>query len=283
MSDYANSKTTVSAAWPPQAIAAEVGDLEPIIGVDEIQNRHLFGLPLISQMKDPRTGKAIVMTPEIVKDIIEGAVRQAELDCRINITAVQYKEKLPFDRNLFEAYGYTKVAHKPITSLDRMSVTPSNQIEVYNVPLEWVEMGNAHRGQINLIPITASFVQGSVITGSQGSTVGAAFFLAILGQRAWIPAFWEMTYTSGFPTGSVPRIVNELIGTIAAAEILSMLAVTYARSQSHSLGIDGTSQSVSGPGPAIFQIRGQELEAKRNKLVKKIKNLFGNGLFSSNV
>jgi len=280
MADYVNSKPPVGAVWPQQALTSAVGELEPVIGYDEIETRHLFGLPLISQMKNPFTGKPIVMTPEMVKDIIEGALRQAELDCRINISPIQWDEKHPFDRNHYEAYGYFKLPHRPISSVDKIAVTPANGQDVYQLPLEWMEMANSFRGQINIIPMTAAFIQGGYIPS--GST-GAAFFLSILGNRAWIPAYWKITYTTGFPDGMVPRVINELIGTIAAQEILSMLAVTYARSQSHSLGLDSVSQSISTPGPAIFQIRQQELQVKRDKLTRKIRNLFGTGLFSSHV
>src|SRR6185369_13911889 len=113
----------------------------------------------------------------------------------------------------------------------------------------------------------------------QGST-GGAFFLSILGNRQWIPAYWKITYTSGFKDGMVPRVINELISTIAAMEILSQLAATYARVQSHSLGIDGLSQSVSTPGPAVFQVRIQELTDKRKALVGKIRAKYGTKLFS---
>lgn len=59
-----------------------------------------------------------------------------------------------------------------------------------------------------------------------------------------------------------------------------MLAATYARTNSHSLGIDGLSQSVSTPGPQIFKIRLEELEKKKTALTKKIKAIFGYKIFS---
>jgi hypothetical protein len=69
--------------------------------------------------------------------------------------------------------------------------------------------------------------------------------------------------------------VNQLIGIIAAMQVLSQVAAAYAGSTSTSLGIDGMSQSVSTPGPNRYQIRIEELRAHRALLVKKIKKSYG--------
>jgi hypothetical protein len=280
MAIYTGSKPGIGATFPENAIASELQRLEPILGPDELTTRHLWGIPLVSQMVDPRTRKLIELTPEQVKDIIEGAVAQAESELNICISPVQFREKHAFDRNLYEAYGFVKTLQRPILSLEKLSVTPANGGDVYLVPLEWVENAYYPRGQINIIPMTAAFIQGGYVpTGS----AGGAFFLAIMGNRQWLPAYWQLEYTCGYKDGMVPRILNEYIGTIAAIEILSQLAATFARSQSHSLGIDGLSQSVSTPGPQIFKIRIDELKEKRGKLAKQIKRLYGRNIFSSNV
>jgi hypothetical protein len=280
MAIYTTSKGEISAPYPDGAIQTELDRLEPILGYNELRDRHLFGIPLVSQMKDPATGKPIAMSPEMVKDIIDGALNQAEVDCRINISPVKLRQKQPFDRNAYESFGYVRLPNRPITSLDKLSVTPANQQDIYVVPVEWIEMAYASQGQINIIPMTASFIQGGYIpTG----TTGGQFFLSVMGNRQWIPAYWQFEYTAGYKDSMIPRIVNDLIGTIAAQEILSMLAATYARSQSHSLGIDGLSQSVSTPGPQIFKNRWEELEAKRLRLIKRIRNLYGTGVMSSHV
>jgi hypothetical protein len=279
MADYTNSKIGPKVA-PENALETEHNRLEPILSPEELRNRHIFGIPLVSQMQDPFSGRPLVMTDEMIKDIIEGAVNQAETELDIDIWPVKRRVKHPFDRNTYESFGYFQLEHRPITSLDKLSVTPANQQDVYIVPLEWVETSYLVRGQLNIIPMTAAFIQGGYVPA--GST-GGSFFLAVLGNRYWVPAYWQIEYTSGYVDSMVPRVVNDFIGTIAALEILSMLAVTYARSQSHSLGIDGMSQSVSTPGPAIFQIRISELEEKKKRLMGKLKAMMGRKIFSSHV
>lgn len=258
---------------------AEHSSLEPLIGYEEIKRRHLFGLPLVSAMKDPTSGRPIEMTPEMVRDIIEGAVATVEQDCHIELFPVQHAVKLPFDRTLYESFGFVKLPHRPVASIEALAVTPSNNINIYSVPLDWVETSYLPRGQLNLIPLTVAFGSGSLGTIPATST-GGAFFLSILGQRAWVPAFWKVTYTTGFAGGLFPRMINELIGTVAAQEILSMLAATYARNSSFSLSIDGLGQSVSTPGPNTFTVRSEALEMKRKRLTGQVRAKFGTKLFS---
>jgi hypothetical protein len=277
--DFSNSKDGPN-IYPQHAVEADVGRVEPIIGPQELKNRHLFGIPLVSQMQDPFTGRPLVMTDDIIQDIIEGAVNQAELETQISIWPTVKEEKYPFDRNLYESFGFFHLHSRPCTSVTKIAVTPANDQDVYILPLEWVELANLPYGQINIIPMTAAFIQGGYIpTGS----AGGSFFLSVLGNRQWVPAYWKITCTVGFKDSMVPRVVNELIGTIAAMEVLSQLAVTYARSQSQSLGIDGLSQSTSSPGPAIFQIRRQELLEKKTKIISKIKTMYGLKMFSGHV
>ena len=280
MSDYSDSKSGVGSLHPENGVAVDGERLEPLIDFDQVVSRHLFGIPLVSQMKDPNTGKPIVMSPESVVDIIEGAVRQVEECCHIDISPVQRKEKHPFDRAAYNSYGFFKVNHRPASSIERISVTPANGREVFSLPLDWVETAYLGRGQINIIPMTAAFIQGAYIPAG---TTGGVWFMHLLGNKFWVPAYWEILYTSGYPDTMVPRVLNDLVGTVAAQEILSMLAATYARNQGHSLGIDGLSQSVSTPGPNIFQTRMAELAEKRKRLEGKIKAKYGMKLFSSHV
>lgn len=278
MANFLVSKSGIGAVYPEHAVDTALQRLEPMIGPDELQSRHLFGISLVSQMKDPITGKNQMMTPEGLRDIIEGAAQQAELELGIDIFPVQHKEKHPYDKNLYEAYGYVQLEHRPVASIQALTVNGATQQDLYSIPLEWIEISYLPRGQINLVPMTGAFIYGGTIPTT---AAGGAFFMSLFGNQHWIPAFWQVVYTTGYPDGMVPRVVNELIGTLAAMEVLSMLGTTYARSQGHSLGIDGLSQSVSSLGPNLFQPRIAELQAKKDKLVNKIKSLYGMKWFAS--
>lgn len=265
--------------FPEMATNAEIRRLEPLIGPDEIQQRHVFGIPLVSRMKNPVTGKYQIMTDDTIKDFILDALSQAEQDLKIDISPVERKFKMPYQRLDYEAFGYMSLPYRPISRLIKVSITPANGLSIFDIPLTWVETAYMHRGQINIIPMTAA-ITGGFVTG--GQIPASVYFLTLTGARNWIPAWFQIECISGFPDGMVPRVINDYIGTVAAWEILSQIIPTYMLANSHSLSIDGLSQSVS-MNPALLQQRLKDLSDKRERLRGRIRNMFGTGLFVSNV
>lgn len=282
MADYSNSKGAFGGVYPETSVGGAAWKrTEPLITPQQLRRRMLLGIPLVSFMKDPITGKPIVVTDDDLQDFIVRAVAMAETETGATIFPEQFNEKQPFDRNEYESFGFFKLMKRPVSSVEEFAVTPANNIDVFSVPLDWVETSYLVRGQLNIVPLTIALTAGGGVVNSQGG--GGAVFLSILGNKPWVPAFWRIKYTAGYPDGAIPIIVNELIGSIAAMDVLSQLAATYARSSSASLSVDGLSQSVSTPGPQIYVQRCQELAETRKKLVKKIKTMVGLNIFSGNV
>jgi len=279
VADYTYSKDGIGAVWPVNATEDAWGHLEPLLSPDMLKARHLFGIPLVSHAKDPITGQRQVMTDPILKDLIDRAVGIAELELRLDIMPRQYTEKLPFDRQAYASLGYMMLPHHPVKSLDKLAVVASNGSDLYAVPPDWVETAYIHTGQINIIPMTIAFQYGGFFVPSNSPNGGSAF-LAILGQNPWIPAYWQVKYTVGFPEGRLPQMVNELIGVCAAIEALGLLATTNARNSSHSIGVDGLSQSISTPGPQIYDTRIALLTDQKDRLVRKLRSIYGTNLFT---
>ena len=100
----------------------------------------------------------------------------------------------------------------------------------------------------------------------------------------WVPSYWEIEYVTGVcaKEGFVPMVVNELIGCIAAIDILGNLGQQNLNT-SVSVSHDGISQSSSNPGPAVFQTRIGELTAKKEELVKKLRKIYYNKQFMTNI
>lgn len=279
MADYTRTKSGPGVVFPDNGVESAWNRVEPLVSPEQVRFRHLFGIPLVSAMKDPLTGKVQVYTDDMIRDTIERAVAMVESEVGIDIFPLRLKEKHPFDRNEYESFGYMRLERRPVASVEVLSITPPSGSDIYQVPLEWIETAYLPNGQINLIPLGNSIAYGT--PANVGS--GGALFLNVLNSAPWIPAFWQVEYTSGFPDGMLPRVVNELVGVVAAMEVLSALAATYAKSTSHSLGVDGLSQSISTPGPALFDKRMGDLADKRKALVKKLRTQYGLNLFSGNV
>lgn len=282
MGDYTATKDALGGVYPFGAIASTWDRLEPLLSAEQLVGRFLFGIPLVSQTPNFLTGKVDVITAPFINDLITGAVSSIEEETHCSIMPTQVRERHPFDRFEFASCGYFRVRQRPCASIQELAIESSSGDKFFVMPLDWVETGFFHQGQLNILPLSpasASSVGNSIVTGGPA----AAIFLSILGQSGAIPAYWTITYTVGFPDGLLPRMVNDLVGIQVAMDLLSMLGATNARTNSTSLSIDGMSQSVSTPGPNIYAVRIQDLATRKAMLAKKLKAKVGQNLFSGNV
>jgi hypothetical protein len=281
VADYTNSKDGLGRVFNENAINVAWEDQEPLITPDLVVIDHLLGIPLVSAVKNPVTGKADVWTPDIIKRIIVRSVSICELEGKFDIFPKQYREKEAFDRAAYQSFGYFQLRHRPISSLQQLTVTTASETSCYQVPLDWIDIGYLRQGQINILPLTISVKEGAIAPLLAGP--GGSAFLSIFGNHPWLASFWEVIYTTGFPEGQIPRIINEYIGVVAAMETLSAIGATYSRSTSTSLGMDGFSQSVSGPGSQIYVNRLKELGSKRSWLKSRLQSQLGVGTIIDNV
>lgn len=281
--DFKDNKTYGTAIYPVHAeeTSGLLTRCEPVLTPEKLLSRYLKGIPLIFPNGDE-------ISMDDLKDKIYLAMNEAEALIGTTITREAFKEKHAFDMSLYNNYVHTRTEHGPIISLEQLSIVASNGQTIFKIPPEWIEAANFSKNLINVIPLLASYggtsVSGTPVTAN-GNGAGPAFLAiwASYGMAGQIPAYWNVQYTAGLSNkeGQVPTIVNELIGALAAIDTLSLIAPSNIYN-SQSLSQDGISQSSSGPGPALYRTRIQELEEKRDMLVKKIKGIFSRKYFISN-
>jgi hypothetical protein len=261
-------------------------ETEPLITPEKVKQLHLFGIPLVSGMRDPNTGKNDVFPITQIAEHIDYAVAQAELDTGLSIFPRQFDKSVPFDPQEYKSYGYMTLPNRPIASLQEVSIKIANNEKLWTVPLEWISTSNLVWGQLNILTVgIIGVVTDTGKTQVIPDAAGNAMLLNALFSRDsyWMPEFWRVKYTAGFPDGKVPKAVNDLIGTITAIDILGLLATTYAKNTSQSLSVDGLSQGSSGLGPQLFDARIKLLQAKRIKLIKQLKQIFQLLFYSNNI
>ncbi len=280
MADYTTSKRPPGGNTPPGAGETEWRRTEPLITGQNLRERQLWGLNLVSGIRD-LNGKAVVLNDSQLADFIDRAVATVELETHLVIFPVQIQEKHGFDLQEYQSWGYFRLQQRPVISIESLTVAPSTGTTLFTVPQEWVETGRLHDGQLNIIPLTTALTANP--SSASGGAAGMVLMNIFSGGMQWIPSYWMITYTAGFDRGELPKVMNDLIGTVAAMEVLSMLGATYGRDKGGSLSIDGLSQSVSTPGPEVFTRRLEELEKKRMMLTKKLKTQYGQSIFSGNV
>lgn len=279
MADYTKTLDGMGAQIPDGAIETSWDDAGPLVTPREVRSLHLFGIPLVSAIKNPYTGKPDVVDDPLLEQFITQAVSLIELEAGFEIFPRYHQEKLPYDQPAQNSFGYLMLRQRPVSSVQKLCVSSTDGVNIWEVPLVWIEKANLHQGQINITAFAIQSQYGATVP----FTSSGLGLMPTLFKFNWVPALWLCEYTTGFKEGRIPMAVNQLIGVVAAMEILSMLATTYSRSSSSSLGIDGLSQSVSTPGPELFNVRLVSLAEKRKWLISKLKRQFGLGMFSSNV
>jgi hypothetical protein len=245
--------------------------IEPILTPKKLVSRYLKGLDL-SDYDD-----------EDLKDKIHLAMNKAELLLDTTLTPVKRKEKHPFDRNLYKHFIHIMTNFGPILQIDKLCIQSSNNINIFEIPPDWIEAARFFQKQVNVIPLTVVGATG-ISSGQPTGAAGLAFIAAMNGGIDWVPSYWEVEYTTGVcnKEGHVPVVINELIGVIAAIEILGNLGPLNVNT-SVSVSHDGISQSSSNPGPAVYQTRIGELMGEKDELVKNIRKVLYNKYFVSNI
>lgn len=274
--DFKQSKNYGTAAYPVHCDEASglVRRAEALLTPEKLRSRFLKGIPLTFPNGD-------TFSDEDLKDKIMLAINETELLLNMTVTREAFRQKVPFDKSLYDAFIHVKTEHGPILTIEHLRITSADRNSIFEIPPAWIETANFAKRLINVIPLLAAFGVNSV----QGSVSNAGIaFLTVMGGLGWVPAYWEVSYTAGmsFKEGQVPVPVNELIGCIAAITLLSEIAPSNIYN-SQSLSQDGISQSSSGPGPRLYELRISELEDKKTKIISKLKGIFSGKFFIDNI
>lgn len=276
MSNFTQTKRFGTAIYPVHAIGTSglLRRCEPFLTPEQLVSRFLKGINLRFRNGDQ-------FTVDELKDRIMLAMNEAELLIGTTITREAFQEKTFFDYSLYRAYIHVNAEHRPLVSIENLAIVSADGNNIFEIPPTWIETANFSKGLINVIPLLAAYGVNSV----QGAVGNAGIaFLTVIDGLNWVPAYWQINYTAGLSNkeGSVPVPVNELIGCIAAIAILSEIApLNIWNSQSQTQ--DGISQSSSGPGPRLYQLRIEELTVKRDEITRKLKSIFSTRYFVGNI
>lgn len=256
--------------YPNKVTSSPWVRLRPLPTAQEVRDLYLFGIPLWSMFPDPVTNQRARMSDDQLRQIVERSVGLVEEMTGCLISPSEVTDTAPFDRTEYMHYGYNQLNVRPITSLLNLRVTTADQQRIFEVPVQWVAVADLVKGRLTIQPM------GTYTSPLAVSPVGGAPFLMYMsGNANFIPQWWQIRYTAGFKDMLVPEFVARLVGLKASYDILSMLGSTFGFMTGGSLGIDGLSQSSSGPGPQVYAGRLQEIEKEMEMLKKKFRKICG--------
>ena len=235
----------------------------PLPTPQEMKKRSLFGIPLKSQL----TGQEV--DDETILYYVNAAISQLEHELDLYITPVRFNETHDYNRRDFSwTYNYMKLNHPNIIAVEKLELTFSNNQEegliVY--PNEFVHV-MPQEGVIQLVPAFGTSMSGFQVSAFSGAQYGA---LMALGSGLF-PGGIRVQYTCGFEEGKIPAAIVDLIEQMAAYKLLSAVGPLLFPYNSIGISIDGTSQSVSSPGPQFLAQRLKDLDTmvEKNKAAVK--------------
>jgi hypothetical protein len=259
----------------PQS-ASSVSDLfermEPLITPSLVKSRYLHGVDISDYSE------------EEIKQEIWLACQEVELLLNMPLFPIEITEGKPYEYNHYSNYWHFKTERRPVQSIIAVEIVSADGQVVWKAPQEWISTALIKtKSQINFIPLLSTIAGGSQI--NTGDTTGNSIFLQAMGHARWIPSFWRLKYIAGLGDceGNMPVLINDLIGLSASTEILSAKQNQFIHG-SQSLGQDGISQSSSlKNGGNVYQARIDMLTQRRQMIIERVKMVFNNKYFISNL
>ncbi len=246
--------------------------IEPLLTPKLLKSRFLKGIL-------ERLPPGVTYSNEELKDFITLAVNEVESELGVLMFAEKKVHTAPFDINLYNSWIFTKTESGPILELYDLSIAAANLADIYTIPAEWIDASQFTRSIITVVPLLAA----SGLSVISTSSPAAIPFLRQLSVN-WLPSYWRIEYLSGIckDPGKVPVIVNQLIGTIVAINMLSQIQTNNIYN-SQSISADGISQSSSSAGNQIYLPRINELKEKRKEYVGQLRKITQQKFFLSNI
>jgi len=229
----------------------------PLPTPTEMKETSLFGIPLKSSM----TGQEL--SDNAIQKYINDAISELEHELDMYILPVTFSERYDYDRHAFTwNYNYLKLNHGNVNHVSKVQLSFSNNIEddeqskvFVDFPLEHVHVMH-QEGTVQLVPAFGTSLSGFLLSAFSGAQYHALRQAAINN----FPGAMRIEYECGFKEGKSPALISALIERIAAYKLLSAMGPVLFPASSTSIGIDGTSQSVSTLGPNFLKTRLDDLE-----------------------
>lgn len=204
-----------------------------IISAQEVRETFLFGLDLSDDDGND-------MPDSLIEFYIRGAQDWLETQLGgLSLSPIEIeREAHDYYINDYASYSFLKLWRYPVTCVSSLGLQFPLAEQVLEFDPSWYRI-EGHAAQANLVPTAGTF--SSLLLGQGGS------FLPLLYQGLdFVPAIFRVSYSAGFPKGTVPPSLIEIIGMKAALGPLNIAGdlIAGAGIASRSISMDGLSQSV---------------------------------------
>ena len=199
----------MSFSFPPNSTSQDpfTGN-EPLLTVDQMKQRYLFGLDLTDKHGNP-------IPDEVFQHQLNSSLSFLEHKLDIIILAREFTEEYDYRAQDYIDFNFIQLKKRPVSEVIKMKARFPNNRDLVEYPTSWyvVEKESA---QVQLSPIEGSF-SGLIVTQ------GGSYMPLIFGTRDYWPHLFQIQYKAGFCADQIPVIINEMIGMQAAIRAFEVL------------------------------------------------------------
>lgn len=253
---------------PNKSTDAAFSEAQPLLTVDDLINRYLFGI----ELKDYKTGKPI--PTETLQHFISTSVSYLEHKLDIIIMPRTFTERYDYNANDYENFSFIQLKKRPVSEIVTMKAKFANNQELIDYPKSWFVL-EPEAGQMQLTPVQGTF--SGLVVSQSGSSMPLMF-----GQHGQWPHLFEIVYKAGFCADQIPILINDMIGMQASIRVFEIMGdILFGPGvASESVGLDGANVSRSTTAAAaktIFSARIDNYKAQVKEYIDTTKKYY-NGI-----
>jgi hypothetical protein len=246
---------------------------------DEMVSRILFGIELVDTEGNP-------FPQDLLQSYLDSAVAWAEQILSISILQRPVSdEQHDFVANDYMNWGYIKLWHRPVASVEKLTLWYGNQ-KMYDIPSAWLKVDQQH-GAIQLFP-TTGVTSGLIITSG-----GSLFLPLVQGGFGYAPQMWSVDYTAGmsepdtnaqgeyvYAQTNIHPNLKEVIYKRASIGIMQVWGdlIIGAGIANMSLSVDGLSQSIGTTQSPMFggaSARIKQMQEDIDNMLPALRSYYG--------
>lgn len=249
--------------FPPNSISpGQFTRTEPIINVQELKDRYLFGIDLTDENGNEIPNKTL-------QHQINAAVSYLEHRLDIVIAPTVFVEKYDYQQKDYTDFNFLQLKKRPTLEVDSLKAKFPNNQDLVEYPQEWYVI-EKESSQIQLSPVEGTF-SGLIVTN------GGSYVPLLYGNRSKWPHLFEIRYTAGFCADQVPVLINEMIGMQAAIRTFEILGdiVLGPGVANESVSLDGASTSKGLTASAMYSAFSARIESYKKQMQDYIKTVKG--------
>ena len=204
------------------------------LSVLEWKAKYLFGVP----DTDPSTGAPFPMQDYQYHLNLGYEMLSSAIDLPILPETIS-GERHDYYADDYANWAWLHLQRYPVQNVTAVSgVFPQSNTTPIVFPSAWFVIDKS-AGHLQLVPTSGTISQ--FLIGS------SSLFLPLIQRGGYLPGFWSIDYTAGFPAGQIPVDINDAAAKMACISVCNILGdlLGGVGVLGGSIGLDGLSQFIS--------------------------------------